>query len=421
MTFRRLFFLLIPVLALFAAAQTAYAAKPLTLEDCYRLALKRSETIAIDNEVIKESEARFTQAFAGLLPHVSFSSLEAKMDPHAATQDSPSRTYQRNFVFTQTLFSGFKEFAGMKGAKLERQQRENELLRARQLLFTDVSGAFYLLIEERKDLEALQRTLAALAGRIEELQARAKLGRSRRSEVVNTQALLYGVQAELESVKAQEAVARQLLEFLTGRPIGEIADSSNAMSPLNPEDFYTSRVAGRPDVQAAAQAAGVAQKQVDIARAGFFPTVSLLGNYYTERNTAPRESRWDAGLSVDVPIFEGGLTYGQYKQAQAQAREAQLRSNLAQRSALQDIRNAYVLYQTDVAAYKTQRKARAASELNFYLQKQDYRYSLVNNLDVLSAIQSLEDTRRNYFHALYEAKRQYWQLRVAAGEAPLEN
>jgi outer membrane protein TolC len=406
---------------LYVTAQAATPQKPLSLIDCYRLALKRSETIAIDAEVIKESEARFIQAFSGILPHVSFSSVEKKTDPHAADQVDATRTHQRNFVFRQALFSGFKEFAGMKGAHLEHQQRINEKIRAEQLLFTDVSDAFYLLIEERKDLEALQRTVAALKGRIDELRQREKLGRSRRSEVVNTRAQLYSVQADLALVTAQEAVARQLLEFLTGRSIGDLADSSNAMPPLNPEIFYTSRVSERPDVQAAGQAAGVAQKQVTIARAGFFPSVSLLGNYYVERTTSPQESRWDAALAVDIPIFEGGLTYGQYKEAQARARQAQLQSSLASRLALQDIRDAYVQYQTGVEAYKTQRKALAATELNFYLQKQDYKYNLVNNLDVLTAIQSLEDTRRNYLHSLYEAKRQYWQLRVASGEIPIEN
>jgi len=40
----------------------------------------------------------------------------------------------------------------------------------------------------------------------------------------------------------------------------------------------------------------------------------------------------------------------------------------------------------------------------------------VNNLDVLAAIQTLQDAQRNHIHALYEAKRLYWQLRVSVGE-----
>ena len=52
----------------------------------------------------------------------------------------------------------------------------------------------------------------------------------------------------------------------------------------------------------------------------------------------------------------------------------------------------------------------------YYLQRKDYERSLVNNLDVLAAIQMLQDTERNYIHAVYEAKRLYWQLKVAIGE-----
>ena len=51
----------------------------------------------------------------------------------------------------------------------------------------------------------------------------------------------------------------------------------------------------------------------------------------------------------------------------------------------------------------------------------DYKLSLVNNLDVLAAINTLENTRRDFIHALYETKRLYWQLLVATGEASEEN
>ena len=67
------------------------------------------------------------------------------------------------------------------------------------------------------------------------------------------------------------------------------------------------------------------------------------------------------------------------------------------------------------------RKAHATAKLNYYLQKKDYERSLVNNLDVLASIQTLQDAERNYIHALYEAKRQYWRLRVAVGQSGTES
>ena len=66
------------------------------------------------------------------------------------------------------------------------------------------------------------------------------------------------------------------------------------------------------------------------------------------------------------------------------------------------------------------KKEFTTAKLNYYLQRKDYERSLVNNLDVLAAIQTLQNAQRNFIHALYEAKREYWQLRVAVGQSMTE-
>lgn len=387
----------------------------LTLTDCYALALKQSETIAIDAEVIKEAEAHFLQALSILLPHVSFFSQDKRQDSVV----SPGRKgMERKFVFKQTLFSGFKGFAAISASNLERDQRVNEKLRAQQLLFTDVSDAFYLLIEQREDLRTLQIVRDAFADRMTELKSRERIGKSRRSEVVNTEAQLYSVEADIETDKSQEAVARQLLEFLIGRPVGNIIDPADIPLELKTENEYINRADSRADVVAAGKAWELTRKNTIVAKSGLLPTVSVEGNYYTSRTTAPQDNKWDALFKVDVPIFDGAETLGAIKAANAQMRESQLQFQRAKRSAIQDIRDAYVRFKTAISRSNALKKAFAAAEMNYGLQRDDYRKNLVNNLDVLSAIQTLENTRRSFIEAAYETKRLYWQLQVAVGENP---
>ena len=49
---------------------------PLTLSDCYQLALKQSEIIAIDEGLIRQAEARFLQALSIMMPYFSYQSKE---------------------------------------------------------------------------------------------------------------------------------------------------------------------------------------------------------------------------------------------------------------------------------------------------------------------------------------------------------
>ncbi|MDD2752724.1 MAG: TolC family protein [Candidatus Omnitrophica bacterium] len=393
---------------------------PLTLMDCYRLALKRSETIAIKAEVIREAEAHFLQALNIVMPQISFDSSDSRADATNLSSIYPKTTYQRNFNISQTLFSGFKAIAGISGSKLERNQRVDEKTRAEQLLFADVSESFFLLLQQREDLNTVELIRNALKSRIAELKEREDLGRSRHSETVNTQAQLYRIEADFELVKSRETVVRQILEFLTGCPVQEIVDTQNLFVQLNPEDYYADKLAKRPDVRAAAMAWEVAKKKVIVAQSDLFPTVSLEGNYYTARNTAPSDSSWDATLEVNVPIMEGTETFGNIKLANSQQRQAELELSRLKRQANTDIRNAYAQLKDGIARTKAMLKALTSSVDNYNLQKEDYRLSLVSNLDVLDAIRTMGETRRDFTQALYEMKRFYWQLRVATGEIPPE-
>lgn len=407
----------------------AYSQSPgraLTLADCYAMALAQSENIAISAEKVRETEARFLQALSVMLPHISFMSTDTHEETPVDTGSSsltslkPRERSERKFNVKQTLFNGFKAFAAIKGSKYDRNQYLKEKERAEQLLLVDVAEAFYLSIEMKEDLRALGKIKYALQDRIVELRARERLGRSRPSEVVNAKAQLYGVESDLELVRSREILARQLLEFLVGKPFGDIADSYDLPGSLQPEGYYVAKSDARPDVIAARYAWQLARKETIIANSNFLPEVTVDANYYTQRTAFYKGTDWDVALKINVPIFDGGETVGLSNEYLAKERESELTFRRTKRKAPYDIRDAYVRLATALAVYKALRKEYRTAKLNYHLQKKDYLFSLVNNLDVLAAIQTLSNSERDYIHALYEAKRQYWGLRVAVGEGMTE-
>lgn len=399
---------------------------PLSFSECYRLALARSEIIAMDAEAIAQSRARFIQALGTALPQVSFSVLETRQESSTQSVSTgtsttgffggSTRVSTRNFVFTQTLFSGFREFAAMAGSRKETAQRAQELERARQLLYSDVADAFYLLIEQRQDLRILCESRKALEDRAAEIRRREQIGRSRPSEEASTLAQLYAVDADIESARTQEAVARDLLEYLIGRPVGELVDYPDGTRLAGTREDYLKKARSRADVRAARLAWEAAGKSVAVARAGLMPTVSVEGDLFTRRTSLPG-SNWSGLFRIDVPIFEGTTVYGQIMEARSRQRVAELQLSQVERIAEQNVKDAYSRVDLSLRREESLRKAYIASERNFTLQAQDYESSLVSNLDVLSALLTLSDSRRSYTFALYESKRLFIQLQVAAGES----
>jgi outer membrane protein len=401
--------------------KTYNIAVPLTLSECYQLALKQSEIIAIDEGLIRQAEARFLQAMSIMMPYFSFQSsdLQEAIPNDAGTTFStlkPTKSSERQFQVKQILFSGFKAFAAMSGSKLERQQREQEKVRAEQLLLIDVSDAFYLVMEKREDLKALLRINKALADRVKELGIREDLGRSRPSEVAYAKSQLYTTEANIKLVISQEIVARQLLEFLIGRGADKLSDSYEIPSYLQPEEYFVEKFMNRPDIKALDYAWRFSEKQLEVVNSDFLPTVSWQGNFYTQRTAFDKGTDWDVILNISVPIFSGTEVLGKSREYKLKAQEQQLRYIRLKRLAPFDIKDSYVRFDTALSVYGNLRNAFRTAKVNYYLQRKDYERSLVSNLDVLAAIQTLQNSQRDYIHAIYEAKRLYWKLLVSAGE-----
>ncbi len=386
----------------------AHAQEPLTLKDCYALALKQSEKIAVKQGAIKEAEGRFLQSLSSALPQFDFNYTHTY-------EQGPLRSDDSRFTFSQPLFTGFKEFVAIAGSKAEKKARQEELLRAKQLLFVDVSDAFYYYRLYQDNLKSAEDVIRALASRVEELTKRVDLGRSRASELALAQARVSRQEADKEQVVADLQVARQLLEFLIGIAVDQVSDNEVlSLTVKTPEDLQNYALQ-RPDVKAAQSLLKVAQKTVSGARADFYPTVSLDGNYYTKKTSASSPD-WDVALKVDVPIFHGGDNLGKLKEAKAKEEAARFTLQQAERQALLEIRQAYAKLEASFKRGEAYKKALEAADKNYQLQAADYRLSMVSNLDVLQAITDLEDVRGDYIAAANQAKRFYWQFKVATGD-----
>ncbi len=123
---------------------------------------------------------------------------------------------------------------------------------------------------------------------------------------------------------------------------------------------------------------------------------------------------------MTVPIFEGTQTYGEVAQAKLQAHEKELQLQRIRRLARNDTQDAYAQAASEISRCNALKQALDAADENYRLQQEDYRLNLVSNLEVLNAIQTLNDARRNYFQSYYNARMRYEQLLAASGIAMVD-
>ena len=395
---------------------------PLTLEDCFKLALDVSDTVAIQREAIARANAQMFIAASQALPEIDFvASRETQNNPGlVATSGSviDSNVKQRQFTISQPIFQGFKAVGAISGAGSYKQQQKDTWIRTKELLYQDVAAAFYGVLRYQKEISITREVRELLEQRIKELEEREKIGRSRTSEVATARTNLDSLDASLAGLKGSLATFQFLLEYLIGMEIEnrklEDKDNQNP-STLNLTD-YLGKASSRSDVQAAEQAVKTAWRGILVAQSGFWPAANLNYTKFTHQEGPFADVNWDLLLTMTGPLFSGTQTIGQVKDAVGVLKQQKFSFSLAKRQAVLEIKQSYDGWRFSREEYLAFKKAVEAATESYKLQTEEYRRSLVSNLDVLSALQSLNNTRTSENQAFYQMKLDEARLKVATGD-----
>lgn len=396
----------------------------LTLQDSYDLALKRSDELAISKEEVARTLGSFLQASGEAIGDFDYVATEKRQDPlgGSISENGASSTLaandrrERRFEYSQPLFQGFRALGALSGAGSLKKQRQGQYERAKQLLFIDVVNAFYDYIRLDKDIEIIEGIVTLSDDRIKDLKHWEEIGRSRPSETSTAKVTLETFKADIAKSKSDLANARNLFTFLIGMALDtkELKDEKLPMPSNEPFDLLA-LIHKRPDVEASRQAVKTARGALIVAQSDLWPKITLDTDLYQHREGFQSGSNWDTLVTMRVPLGKGGTTLGNVRDSLGSWREAKMTYSLTQRKAQREIMDAYDNWKNYSERYLALNKSLEAAQENFTLQSEDYKRRLVSNLDVLAALQSLFQAKRDANSAFYDMKKSYWQLEVAKG------
>ena len=218
------------------------------------------------------------------------------------------------------------------------------------------------------------------------------------------------------------------LRLLLGQPPGAVPRgqplTAQAQPPTVPPGLPSSLLERRPDIRAAEQTLIAANANIGVAKAAYFPTISLTGLLGFESNQLSSlftgaSGVWQFVPQVTQPIFTAGRITAQVHLAEAQQQSALIQYEQAIQTAFREVADALVQYRR-VAEIRTQ-QALLVTTLQGRSQLAYMRYrggvdTLLNALDadrdLFNAELSLAQTRRNELLALvqlYKALGGGWQ------------
>ncbi|MBV9439591.1 MAG: TolC family protein, partial [Candidatus Eremiobacteraeota bacterium] len=371
----------------------------MTLQQATLIAYARSPALAAARAAVAIAAAPVGLARSAILPDITGSASSTRTHRESGTATGgqttttgvgpgPSWTTSNglNVTLAQLIFDGGRVAAQLAAARATESSAIATYQRQLQTVGFNVATAYY------NALSAQRQTQVSLATvRLDEVQenlvlANIRAGTEARADLASAQLLTS--QARVAVVRAQATERNQLATFANALGLdADIAvqpkDDIPALSatsgvlqvnPAFPTPSFTqalTRATGlRPDLVAAQQNVASLQSSLRAARLGNFPTIDGNANYgtnSTDQTGGTFRNNGSVGFTLNVPIYDRGVTRAQVAQAQGQLEQglANLETTrqgigLNVRSALLNLIAAYAaLTQTNAELSKAQENLRS--------------------------------------------------------------
>jgi len=397
-----------------------------TLTQCYQHALKRSDAIANSIELINQAEERVKQVQGNFLPTLSASASYQRQEvpPGAsaiAIDITPADQTNASVRLSQNVFRGFRDFASLKQKKGEKKSSEALLEQAKLQLFQDTTDAFYTILVYEHDIVNYQNEIEANKQRKNELLNLKKLARAREADIVSIDASIAVLSASLESTHGLLAASRETVAFLTGLSSEiKLSDSEFYPEELSPIESWVIDIDKRPDVIQLKEELKVADKKIEFARSGHFPSLDVGSNYYFKRPGIYDDINWDVFVSLTLPLFSGGITQSQIREATSNKSGAAIKLREKKKQREYDVRYLYKTLERTRSQVQKLSHATELSKKRYELLLKDNRAGLATNIDVLQALATAYQTERSYDHAKLTAKQYFVKLEAISAKKDLK-
>lgn len=285
-------------------------------------------------------------------------------------------------------------------------------------LVSDVATAYFDLLELDTELEIAQRTLSTRQESLRLISVRQRGGVATMLDVRQAEQLVYGASQTIPDIERLIEQRENQISLLLGRNPGEAPRgrslTEQEQPPPVPPGLPSSLLERRPDIRAAEAALIAANATIGVARAAYFPRISLTGLLGFESNqlsglfTGPARA-WQFAPQATQQIFNAGRLKSNVKLAEAQQQIALAQYEKAIQTAFREVSDALVQYrkvkeiraQQELLLTTLQDRSRLA-----YLRYRGGVDTLLNALDadrdLFNAELNLALTKRNELLALVQ-------------------
>jgi outer membrane protein, multidrug efflux system len=285
-------------------------------------------------------------------------------------------------------------------------------------LVASVASGYFQLRELDLALEISKDTLASRKESLELTTQLTEHGIDTMLDQRQAEELVYTAAAQIPDLERQIAQQENAINLLLGNNPGPVPRglklTEQPHAPAVPAGLPSSLLERRPDIRQAEENLVAANAQIGVARAAYFPQISLTGTAGFQSSalsnlfTGP-QGVWILSGALTQPIFQGGRLKSNVRLAEAQQQQMLLTYQQTIKGAFRDVSNALVAYRKyrefrieQEHLTESAQDAARLSEIRFKAGVTDYLEVLTSETNYFSAELTLVQARFNELQALVQ-------------------
>src|SRR5467141_4046517 len=325
------------------------------LQELIRTALKQNYDLQLATERINAARAQVAVTRSALFPQVQGNGDFSGGKEHNFQTKSNFLLLTADAAFQLDFFGRLRRATEASRAELlaTEDSRQTVIL----TLVSDVASAYFALLQLDLQLQITRETVKTQQDSVKLTNLRVEHGVATRLDVLQAQQVLDSANAQIPDLERRIAQEENAISILLGnypqavprgRPLVE-----QSLPPEVPPGLPSSLIGRRPDIREAEQVLVAANAEIGVAKAQFFPQISLTGSGGGSFGRSSAFSSlmssqvgiWSYGAQVSQPIFTAGALRGNLRLAESQHQQALIAYRQSIQRAFGDVSDALIGFQ----------------------------------------------------------------------------
>lgn len=420
----------IAIILLAASLSAAQPAKlsidSLPLGRAIEIALSNHPSLRAAGANLRAASAGASQALSAYYPSITASAGATRTDgwfvfnPAFAPRKQSYDNYTAGIQATQTIFDFGRTINRVSAGGSLEEASISDLQSARGNVVTNVQISYYSLIQAARVEEVNREAVERAAGRLVQAKAFYSVGKRAQSDVTRAEVDL--ANANVNAIRSRNQLRLTKLQLESA--MGVRADSDYKINAtfgiepfsLNLDSLKSTALDRRPELLAAQARLESNRAMAAAAWDQHLPALSASGNYTWTNFTFPLYSRWNAAVTLTLPIFQGLGISAQVEQARAVADAAGENLEQLKESVMLEVEQNFLGVREAEERIVAATKLVEQAEQNLILAEKQYIAGINTTMEVTDAQLTLSNARITKIQALYDYNTFLAKLKRSAGE-----